>query len=137
MKLVAIAFAAVLAASPVGAGCIPLTIVTGESIIVNQGGNLAEFFYDDLRRGSDDLRGKQLEEALQAQVDGRAERLSIVSDDPDRSVNPDKPTSYWSDADGNPVDSIFDATHLTNRCVLVTVLFWNGTDFLVHWQSVN
>ncbi len=136
MKLVAFVLAMAFVATPVLA-CLPLTQVTGHSILVGQAGNEAEFFYADLRRGSDELRGFQLQEALQAQMDERTLRLDLSFDDPSRSINPPSTKSYWSDADGIAVDSIFDATHITFRCVIVTVLFWDGTDFFVRWDAVR
>ncbi len=136
MKLMALVLTTVFAATPALA-CLPLTRVTGHSILVGQAGNEAEFFYADLRRGSDDLRGLQLQEALQAQMDERTLRLDLPFDDPSRSIDPLSSNSYWSDADGLAVDSILDATHVTFRCVIVTVLFWDGTDFLVRWDKVN
>ncbi len=131
MKLTVLALAASLVATPALA-CIPTVTPTGHSLIINTAGAISEFFYADLRRGSDELRGIQLQNAIQAQQDFRLVRLEIISDDPDRNSDPDSSSLYWSDADGNPVEpagNIFDATHLTHRCVIVTLLGWDGTDF--------
>ena len=117
--------------------CIPTVTVDGSAILVNRGGGLAEFRYDALRNGADSLRAEQLRVALQALMDDRRLREGIEGIDPNRSVNPGLPTIYWSDADGNPVESILDATHVTSRCVLVTEVFWDGFDFVVSWQRIR
>ncbi len=136
MKLVSLTLAFVLAASQAPA-CIPVTTSDGLVMRINVGGNIAEFRYSDLRRGSEELRSEQLREALQAHMDNRIPRLSLDMDDPDRSENFDTNNNYWSNADGNPIDSIFDATHVTFRCVLASDVHWNGVDFIVTWTTVQ
>jgi len=136
MKLVSLALAASLATSPALA-CIPTTITDGLAILVDRAGNFAEFRYADLRNGSEALRAEQLRVALQALMDDRRVREEIEGIDPDRTINPDLPVVYWSDADGVPVRSILDATHVTTRCVLVESVIWDGFDFIVSWRRVQ
>ncbi len=116
--------------------CIPLSTYDGLSILVDRGGIIARFNYADLRTGSRTLKSEDLRASIQAQMDDRQERLGLVFEDPDRSVNPDRATIYWSDADGNPVSPIGEATHVTSRCVELSVE-WDGFDHIVAWQRVK
>ena len=136
MKLISFTFAFIFMVSQAFA-CIPNGFNDGLAYHVDRDGGFAEFRYSDLRNGADVLREEQLREALQAFTDNRVVRERLDGDDPDRSINPDTPNEYWSDADGVPVDSIFDATHVTFRCVIVTNVHWDGTDFIISWSSVQ
>jgi hypothetical protein len=124
----------VLFSTPILA-CIPLVTQDGTQVTINSGGNIAVFNYDSLGNGSVLLKAGRLAEALQAMFDNRQALTSIPLDDPDRFANPDTPTLYWGDADGNPIASLQEgATHLISRCVIVEDVFWDGVNYVISWR---
>lgn len=70
----------------------------------------------------------KINEWLQAKIDHRQALTDLPLDDPDRLIDPDKPTLFWGDADGNRFSTgeTLTPTHLIYRpetCVLT----WDGS----------
>lgn len=61
--------------------------------------------------------------AIQARIDLRILRTDLPVDDPDRTINPNNPRMFWSDADGTPNAS---GLYLCSRSVLVWLTYENG-----------
>ena len=61
---------------------------------------------------------------LQAMLDVRQPRGGLPADDPDKTINPNRPDLFW------------DGTDLVGRAVLVTIT-WNGATFILRLERTN
>jgi len=67
----------------------------------------------------------KINDAIQVEIDQLKLLTDLPIDDPDRTINPNRPELFWSDSDGNPVSDPFGA-FLCARAVKIHLTFENG-----------
>ncbi|MCH7775742.1 MAG: hypothetical protein IH878_04260 [Gemmatimonadetes bacterium] len=111
----------------------PYPIVSTETYIeINIGGRKARINYADLGAGGRAKLALVLKERLQAAIDGpRGLRADFPDDEPNKTVNPNRPNEFWSDSDGVVQNNPNRNDRVTCRDTVVTDVVWDGERYVV------
>lgn len=109
----------------------PVT-ATDTYIEINIGGRKARINYADLGTGGRAKLALVLKERLQAAIDGpRGLRSDLPDDEPNKTVNPNKPNEFWSDINGIVQKNPRLNDCITCRDTVVADVVWDGERYSV------
>ncbi len=85
---------------------------------------MGRVLYSDLRLGSNALKSDDMKVRLQNFLDVRQALSTLPDDDPDKTIDPERPDLFW-DPPGDPTGD------LVGRGCVITDVFWDGTRFVL------
>jgi hypothetical protein len=123
IRTLTILIALCLSPSAVNALCVSTTQQDETQACVNLGAGFSCVQYADLDPGGGDKQADQLAGVLQAMIDVRQTLASLPVDDPDKTIDPDLPSIFHADTDGDKTAPTLEKDHLVSRCADVIVLW--------------